>query len=64
MKAAIYCRLSAEDRDKLSADDDSASIQNQKDMLIKHAICNAARISMWSKEEHENRVALYFQLRT
>ena len=40
MKAAIYCRLSAEDRDKLSADDDSASIQNQKDMLIKHAISN------------------------
>ena len=33
MKVAIYCRLSAEDRDKLSADDDSASIQNQKDML-------------------------------
>ena len=40
MKVAIYCRLSAEDRDKLSEDDDSASIQNQKDMLIKHAISN------------------------
>ena len=38
MKVAIYCRLSDEDRDKLSAHDDSASIQNQKSMLIKHAI--------------------------
>lgn len=37
MKVAIYCRLSDEDRDKLSADDDSASIQNQKSMLIKYA---------------------------
>ena len=44
MKVAIYCRLSAEDRDKLSADDDSASIQNQKDMLIKHAISNGWEI--------------------
>ncbi len=40
MKVAIYCRLSSEDRDKLSANNDSASIQNQKDMLIKHAIYN------------------------
>ncbi len=37
MKVAIYCRLSAEDRDKSSAEDDSESIQNQKAMLIKHA---------------------------
>ena len=44
MKVAIYCRLSAEDRDKLSADDDSTSIQNQKDMLIKHAISNGWEI--------------------
>lgn len=44
MKAAIYCRLSAEDRDKLSVDDDSASIQNQKDILIKHAISNGWEI--------------------
>ena len=44
MKVAIYCRLSAEDRNKLSADDDSASIQNQKDMLIKHAISNGWEI--------------------
>ena len=40
MKVAIYCRLSDEDRDKLSEHDDSASIQNQKAMLIKHASNN------------------------
>lgn len=40
MKVAIYCRLSSEDQDKLSANDDSLSIQNQKDMLIKHAVYN------------------------
>lgn len=40
MKVAIYCRLSAEDRDKLSAKDDSESIQNQKAMLIKYASSN------------------------
>ena len=38
MKVAIYCRLSDEDRDKTSANDDSASIQNQKSMLIAYAI--------------------------
>ena len=40
MKVAIYCRLSAEDRDKLSIEDDSGSIQNQKAMLIKYASSN------------------------
>lgn len=40
MKVAIYCRLSAEDRDKLSAEEDSESIQNQKAMLIKYASNN------------------------
>ncbi len=40
MKVAIYCRLSAEDRDKTSAEDDSESIQNQKAMLIKYASKN------------------------
>ena len=53
MKVAIYCRLSAEDRDKLSADDDSASIQNQKDMLIKHAISNGWEIfSIYSDDDY------------
>ena len=40
MKVAIYCRLSAEDRDKAYAEDDSDSIQNQKAMLIKYASKN------------------------
>lgn len=38
MKAAIYCRLSEEDRNKLSEEDDSNSIQNQKSMLIRYAM--------------------------
>ncbi len=37
MKAAIYCRLSEEDRNKLSAEDDSGSIRNQKAMLVQYA---------------------------
>ena len=36
MKAAIYCRLSEEDRNKLNVNDDSNSIQNQKAMLIQY----------------------------
>ncbi len=38
MKVAIYCRLSEEDRNKLSKQDDSESIQNQKSMLIEYAV--------------------------
>ena len=37
MKAAIYCRLSEEDKDKRHVTDDSESIQNQKSMLIQYA---------------------------
>ena len=37
-KAEIYCRLSEENRNKDSAEDDSASIQNQKSMLLQYAI--------------------------
>jgi len=40
MKVAIYCRLSDEDKNKQSDDDDSESIQNQKTMLIKYAVDN------------------------
>lgn len=36
-KAAIYCRLSEEDRDKRLSSDDSGSIQNQKAMLLQYA---------------------------
>lgn len=38
MKAAIYCRLSEEDKKKRSPSDDSESIQNQKSMLINYAM--------------------------
>ena len=37
MKAAIYCRLSEEDRNKQTETDDSNSIQNQKSMLLQYA---------------------------
>ena len=36
-KAAIYCRLSEEDRNKKNEADDSGSIQNQKAMLLEYA---------------------------
>ena len=38
MKAAIYCRLSEEDRNKQFETDDSNSIQNQKAMLLQYAM--------------------------
>lgn len=38
LKVGIYCRLSEEDRNKQSETDDSASIQNQKSMLIQYAL--------------------------
>ncbi|WFR59329.1 recombinase family protein [Anaerocolumna sp. AGMB13025] len=37
-KAAIYCRLSKEDEDKINQGDESASIQNQKLLLVNYAI--------------------------
>lgn len=37
-KVAIYCRLSDEDRNKRNRSDESESIQNQKSMLISHAL--------------------------
>ncbi len=38
MKAAIYCRLSEEDKNKQFETDDSVSIQNQKTMLLQYAM--------------------------
>ncbi len=38
MKAAIYCRLSEEDRDKRHWSDDSDSIRNQKALLLQHCL--------------------------
>lgn len=43
-KAAIYCRLSKEDEDKIKAGDDSESIQNQKMILIDFATKNGFMI--------------------
>lgn len=37
-KAAIYCRLSEEDRNKAHKNDDSNSIMNQKSMLLQYAM--------------------------
>jgi len=39
-KVGVYCRLSDEDRDKKTKNDDSDSIQNQKSMLLKYALQN------------------------
>ena len=38
MKAAIYARLSEEDSDKKSPENDSVSIQNQKSLLLEYVI--------------------------
>jgi len=38
MKVAIYCRLSDEDKNKKTEEEDSESIQNQKSMLITYAM--------------------------
>ncbi|HWS29312.1 MAG TPA: recombinase family protein [Clostridia bacterium] len=38
MKAAVYCRLSDEDRDKRDPSDESESIQNQKTMLVQFVL--------------------------
>ena len=37
MKAALYCRLSEEDKNKTSKNEDSESIQNQKNLLVHYA---------------------------
>lgn len=37
-RVALYCRLSEEDKNKKNKDDDSASIQNQKSILLEHAL--------------------------
>ena len=38
MRVGIYCRLSEEDKNKQSKEDDSLSIQNQKAMLLQYAL--------------------------
>ena len=43
-RVAIYCRLSDEDKDKISMFDESESIQNQKTLLTKYAIAKGWNI--------------------
>ncbi len=38
MRAAIYCRLSDEDRNKISKEEESESIQNQKSLLLEYCL--------------------------
>lgn len=53
LRVAIYCRLSEEDRNKQSEEDDSNSIQNQKSMLIKYADDNDWDIySIYSDDDY------------
>lgn len=53
MKAAIYCRLSEEDRNKLNETDDSGSIKNQKAMLIGYAMEQGWEIySVYSDDDY------------
>lgn len=53
MKAALYCRLSEEDRDKRQQTDDSVSIQNQKSMLLEYAADRGWEIySIYSDDDY------------
>lgn len=52
-KAALYCRLSEEDRNKQSETDDSGSIQNQKSMLLQYSISHNWEIySLYSDDNY------------
>ena len=53
MKAALYCRLSEEDKNKLHKTDDSESIQNQKTMLTQYAKEHGWEIyEIYSDDDH------------
>ena len=53
MKAALYCRLSEEDRNKATKTDDSESIQNQKTMLLQHAMDKGWEVySIYSDDDY------------
>ena len=53
MRVAIYCRLSEEDRNKISDTDDSQSIQNQKSMLVNYAISQEWKIyDLYSDDDY------------
>jgi len=53
MKAALYCRLSEEDKNKLAKTDDSESIQNQKTLLLQHAMDKGWEVySIYSDDDY------------
>jgi len=53
MKAAIYCRLSEEDRNKQSATDESNSIQNQKSMLLQYCMSHGWEVyNIYSDDDY------------
>lgn len=53
MKAAIYCRLSEEDRNKRSESDDSNSIQNQKAMLLQYSMAQGWEVyNIYSDDDY------------
>ena len=59
MKAAIYCRLSKEDEDKIG---ESESIQNQKSMLLQYALENGFDIyQIYSDEDYSGIGLLQFR---
>lgn len=52
-KAAIYCRLSEEDRNKQSERDDSNSIRNQKALLLQYAASNGWEVfNIYSDDDY------------
>lgn len=53
MRAAIYCRLSDEDRDKQTKEIDSESIKNQKALLLKYIVDhNWEHIDTYSDDDY------------
>lgn len=52
-KAAIYCRLSEEDRDKRNKTDESNSIRNQKALLLEYAARNGWEVfNIYSDDDY------------
>ena len=53
-RAALYLRLSKEDKDKLSKGDDSASIQNQRLLLSDYALQHDYQIAEVYSDDDES----------
>ncbi len=53
-KAALYLRLSKEDKDKLTKGDDSASIQNQRLLLTDYALQHDYQIAEVYSDDDES----------